>query len=94
MLAIIATIKIKPGLEKEFEAEAQALAAKVRASEPGCVLYTLCRAAVPQTYVMLERYVDQAALDFHRGTEHYKGVGPKIARYLDGRVDVQVLTEV
>jgi quinol monooxygenase YgiN len=94
MMAIIATIRIKPGTEQEFEAEAKVLAAKVAASEPGCTLYTLCRSETPHTYVMLERYVDRAAIDFHRGTSHYKEVGGKIARFAAAPVGVQVLTEV
>jgi quinol monooxygenase YgiN len=94
MMAIIATLKIKPGLEQEFEAEAKALAAKVVAGEPGCKLYTLNRSQTPFTYVIMERYVDQAAIDFHRSSAHYKEIGAKIGRYLDGKVEVQVLTEV
>jgi quinol monooxygenase YgiN len=94
MMAIVATIKVKPGMEAEFETEAKVLVAKVNAGEPGCKLYTLCRSQTPNTYVMLERYVDQAAIDFHRGTNHYKEVGAKIGKYMDGRVDVQIMTEV
>jgi quinol monooxygenase YgiN len=94
MMAIVATIKVKPGMEAEFEADAKALVAKVNAGEPGCKLYTLCRSQTPNTYVMLERYVDQAAIDFHRSTSHYKEVGVKIGKYMEGRVDVQVMTEV
>jgi len=94
MMAIVATIKVKPGMEAEFEAEAKTLVAKVNAGEPGCKLYTLCRSQTPSTYVMLERYVDQAAIDFHRSTTHYREVGAKIGKFMDGRVDVQILTEV
>jgi quinol monooxygenase YgiN len=94
MMAIVATIKVKAGMEAEFEAEAKSLVAKVNAGEPGCKLYTLCRGQTPGSYLLLERYVDQAAIDFHRSTSHYKDVGAKIGKYLDGRVDVQVLTEV
>jgi quinol monooxygenase YgiN len=94
MMAIVATIKVKPGMEAEFEAEAKVLVAKVNASEPGCKLYALCRSQTPSTYVMLERYLDQAAIDFHRNTSHYKEVGAKIGKYMDGRVDVQIMTEL
>jgi quinol monooxygenase YgiN len=94
MMAIVATIKVKPGMEAEFETEAKTLVARVTAGEPGCKLYTLCRSQTPSTYVMLERYVDQAAIDFHRGTSHYKEVGARMGRYMDGRVDVQIMTEV
>jgi quinol monooxygenase YgiN len=81
-------------MEKEFETEASHLVAIVNAREPACKLYTLCRGTVPNTYVMLERYIDQAALDYHRSTSHYKEVGSQIGRYVEGRVDVQILTEV
>jgi quinol monooxygenase YgiN len=94
VLAIIATMKVKPGMEKEFEMEATNLVAIVNAAEPACKLYVLCRGAAPNTYVMLERYIDQAALDYHRSTSHYKEVGTKIGRYVEGKVDVQILTEV
>ncbi len=94
MLAIIATVKVKPGMEKEFEAEAKELVAKVNASEPGCKLYTLCRGEAPGAYVFMERYVDQAAVEAHRATPHYKEVGRKIGKYVDGAVEVQRLTEI
>ena len=35
MLGTIATLKVKPGMEKEFEAVAKELVAKVNANEPG-----------------------------------------------------------
>ena len=41
MLGVVATIKVKPGMEKEFETVAKELVAKVNANEPGCKLYAL-----------------------------------------------------
>ena len=63
MLGVVATIKVKPGMEQQFEAVAKELVAKVNANEPGCRLYALHRAEAPQTYVFMERYADQAAVD-------------------------------
>jgi quinol monooxygenase YgiN len=94
MLAIVATLKIKPGTEAEFEAVALALVAAVNADEPGCALYTLSRSATPETYVFMERYVDQAALDGHRVTAHYKELGAKMGPFMAGRPEVQRLTEL
>jgi quinol monooxygenase YgiN len=94
MLAIIATLKVKPGNEAEFEAVAKELVAKVNANESGCKLYELSRGTARQTYVFMERYVDQAALDFHRTTEHFKELGAKMGPFLDGRPEVQRLTEL
>jgi quinol monooxygenase YgiN len=94
MLAVIATMKVKPNMEKEFEAVAKELAAKVNANEPGCKLYTICRGEAPGSYIFLERYVDQAATDHHRSTDHFKELGRKLGQYIDGRPQIQRLTEL
>jgi quinol monooxygenase YgiN len=94
MLAVIATIKVKSGMEKEFEAVAKELVAKVNANEPGCKLYTLCRSETPQTYVFMERYVDQAAVEAHRGTDYFKELGRRMGQFMAGRPEIQRLTEV
>jgi quinol monooxygenase YgiN len=94
MLGIVATLKVKPGMEREFEAVARELVGKVNASEPGCTLYALHRAETPGTYVFMERYVDQAAVDAHRATDYFKALGRKMGEYMDGRADVLRLTEV
>jgi quinol monooxygenase YgiN len=65
MLGVVATIKVKPGMESQFEAVAKELVAKVTANEPGCRLYVLHRGEAPQTYVFMERYADQAAVEAH-----------------------------
>ena len=94
MIGIVATIKVKPGMEKEFEAVARELVGKVTSSEPGCTLYALHHAEAPQTYVFMERYADQAAVDAHRGTEYFKTLGRKMGEYMDGRAEVMRLREV
>jgi quinol monooxygenase YgiN len=50
-------------MEKEFEAVAKELVAKVNANEPGCMLYALHRNEAAGTYVFMERYADQAAVE-------------------------------
>lgn len=94
MLAVIATMKVKPGTEHDFEAVAKDLVAKVNANEPGCKLYTLCRGEAPRSYVFMERYVDQAAADRHRGTDYFKELGRKMGNFIDGRPDIQRMTEL
>jgi quinol monooxygenase YgiN len=94
MLGVVATIKIKPGAGQEFEAVAKELVAKVRANEPGCKLYVLHRAEAPDTYVFLERYVDEAAAEAHRQTDHFKSIGRKMGEFMAGRPEVLRLTEV
>ena len=94
MLAIVATIKVKPGAGPQFEAVANELVAKVRANEPGCKLYALHRAEAPDTYVFLERYADEAAVETHRQTEHFKSIGRRMGEFMAGRPEITRLTEV
>ena len=94
MLGVVATLKIKAGMEKQFEAVAKELVAKVNASEPGCKLYALHHGEAANTYVFMERYVDQAAVEAHRATEHFKTLGRKMGEFMDGRPEVLRLKEV
>jgi quinol monooxygenase YgiN len=94
MLGVVATIQVKPGAGAQFEAVAKELIEKVRANEPGCKLYVLHRAEAPDTYVFLERYVDQAAVDAHRQTEYFKSIGRKMGEFMAGKPEVLRLTEV
>ena len=94
MLGVVATIKVKPGMEQQFEAVAKELVAKVNANEPGCRLYALHRAEAPQTYVFRERYTDQAAVEAHRATDYFKALGRKMGEFMDGRAEVLRLTEI
>ena len=95
MLGVVATIKVKPGMNTEFEAVAKELVAKVNANERGCVLYALHHhGETPNTYVFMERYIDQAAVDAHRATDYFKALGRKMGEYMEGRAEVMRLREV
>ncbi|HYE94058.1 MAG TPA: putative quinol monooxygenase [Terriglobales bacterium] len=94
MLGVVATIKVKPGMEKEFEAVAKELVGKVNANEPGCKLYALHTGEAPSTYVFMERYVDQAAVEAHRATDYFKELGKKMGQFMDGRPEILRLKEV
>jgi quinol monooxygenase YgiN len=94
MLGIVATLKVKPGLERQFETVARELVAKGKANEPGCTLYASHRDEAAGTYVFMEHDVDQAAVDAHRATDHFKTLGRRMGEYMDGRPDVVRLREV
>lgn len=94
MLGVVATLKIKPGKEQDFEAVAKELVAKVNANEPGCKLYALHHSETPGTYIFMERYVDQAAVEAHRASDYFKTLGRKMGEYMDGRAEVLRLKEV
>ena len=89
-IAVMATLKVASGKEKEFEGVFHELSAKVRANEPGNKLYQLCRSkADPSVYMVMEIYVDDAALAAHGASEHFKAAGIKLGPCLGGRPEIQ-----
>jgi len=94
MLGVIATLRIKPGANREFEAAMAKLQEAVRANEPGNKLYALHKTDDPTVYVMLERYVDQAAVEAHRASAHFKTLGAALGPHMAGRPEVKVMEEV
>ena len=95
MVAIIATFRIKPGAEAEFEAAFRALAAKVRANEPDNRLYTLVRPKnAPGTYRVMELYTDMDAVKAHGGTDHFAAARPRLAACCEGAAAIEILDVV
>ena len=85
MIGLIAKLKVKEGKGKEFEAAFKPLAEKVNSdAEPGALLYQLCKSrSDPNTYVVMEMYRDQAAIDEHRTTPHFTEIFPIVGAFLE-----------
>ena len=95
MLGIVATLKIQDGKGEEFEAVFRELAAKVRASEPGNLLYQLTKSRTEaNTYKVLEMYKDQDAVTHHGGTDYFRELGRKMGPCMAGRPEVETLDAV
>ena len=95
MIGIVATLKVQDGKGAEFEGVFRDLAEKVRANEPGNLMYQLTKSrADPNTYKVLELYKDQDALTHHGGTEYFRAAGPKFAAVLGGRPEIEYLDGV
>ncbi|MEW4467342.1 putative quinol monooxygenase [Parasphingorhabdus sp. JC815] len=93
-VGVVATLTVADGKNAEFEAVFSELMTAVRENEPGNEFYSVFKCKDnPQQYKVLERYVDQAALEAHGKSEHFRASGPKLApcmaaapviEYLDG----------
>ncbi|MBK8841047.1 MAG: antibiotic biosynthesis monooxygenase [Hyphomonadaceae bacterium] len=76
MLGAVAELTVIDGKQAEFEVVAKELEAAVAANEPDVLYYKLFKVAeAPTTYIFMEQYRDQAAVDAHRGFEHFKRLG-------------------
>ena len=94
-VGIVATLKVQSGKGGEFEQVFAGLAAQVRANEPGNKLYQIFKSRKDaDTYIVMEIYQDQAALDAHGKSDHFKAAGPKLGPTLAGRPDVQYFDSV
>jgi|ERR1022692_3351451 quinol monooxygenase YgiN len=94
-ITVIAKLKTKAGSEKQFEEAARKMIDTVRSAESGTLQYILHRGVKdPTEFVYYEVYQDQAALDHHGKTDHMKAFGGAIGALLDGRPQIDILTEV
>jgi quinol monooxygenase YgiN len=93
-IAVIATIRVKPGMEAEFETAFAPLQAAVNADEPGNLLYQLTRTAETGVYKVLEMYENAEAIDAHRASDHFKTLGAALGPCMAGRPDIERLETV
>ena len=95
MIAVVATLVAKSGREAEFEAAFLELVAGVRAHEPANRMYQLTRSRdEARTYRVLEVYADEAALEAHRASDHYKTGGRAMRDLVEAPPKVEVLDTV
>lgn len=94
-IGVVATLKTAPGKGPEFEGVFRDLAAQVKANEPGNQMYRVFKSRKDaDTYVVMEVYADQAALEAHGKSDHFRAAGPKLGPTLGGRPDIQYFDEI
>lgn len=93
-IGIVATLKVKPGKESEFEGVFLDLQASVKKNEPGALQYEVFRSKQPSTYIVMEQYKSEADLAAHRATPHMAAAGPKLGAVLDGRPQIEILEKL
>lgn len=82
MIALIAKLNVADGKEAEFEQVMLGLAEQVRANEDGNHLYTLVKNE--EGYSVLELYEDDAALQAHGQSQHFRDAGAQFAGLMAG----------
>lgn len=91
-VGVVATLTVAEGKNAEFEAAFSELMDAVRANEPGNEFYSVFQSQDnPQQYKVLERYVDQAALDAHGKSDHFRASGPKLAPCMAAAPEIERL---
>jgi quinol monooxygenase YgiN len=95
MIGIVAVIRVQDGKGADFEAVFLELTAKVRANEPGNLVYQLTKSRTEaNTYKVLELYKDQEAATAHGGSDYFKELGRKMGAFMAGRPEIEYLDGV
>jgi (4S)-4-hydroxy-5-phosphonooxypentane-2,3-dione isomerase len=75
VIVLVAKYTVKTGQGDAVEAALRRMAPLVAAGEPGCTLYHANRSTEnPDIFLLYEHYTDQAALEAHRATPHFKEI--------------------
>lgn len=93
MFALVVRFDIRPGVEADFDRLVEATTARIRAEEPGTLLY-LCHAVKdePSARIFYELYRDDEAFQAHEVALHVKDfharrkpmmAGPERVEFLD-----------
>jgi quinol monooxygenase YgiN len=83
----------KPGQEAAVESILRGMIGNTR-REPGCRRYDFYRSALAPSgtmFCLVERYADDASVQAHRETEHYRDYRAKIMDLLERPIDVTLL---
>ncbi len=87
---IAAKITLKADKVDAFVAASKTILAASRA-EPGCISYTLYQNPHEKTaFFFFEEWKDQAAIDFHFATPHFKAFGDQIKDMIVGAPEIVI----
>jgi quinol monooxygenase YgiN len=90
MISFIATLRIKPGHEAEFERLQRELSELTHAQEPDTIVYDILRSRdAPDTYVVYGRFRDEAAFQLHQTTPFHDRLVPPILATVSGEMDLK-----
>ena len=94
-IGVTAKLQVLTGKNQEFEAVFKQLVAAVHAKEEGCLLYALHQSREDaQTYIVLEQYADEAALQAHSKTDHYRNLGKEMAVYMAAAPKIELMDSI
>lgn len=90
----IAVLKARPGRREPLRAALSALVPPTR-QEPGCLDYTLFELRdEPGSFYMRESFRDQAALDAHLATPHFKAFEERFDELLEEPIRLVFLEQI
>ncbi len=93
MIGVTAKLNVKPDMAAEFETVFLDLMDAVKANEPGCLMYQLCKDD-DGNYIVLEMYESEEALAAHGQSDHFKAAGAGFKGKMGGPPEIQRMKAV
>lgn len=94
-VTLVVTMRVKPSLVSDYFDLVRPVMETVHREEPDVVLYAMHpHPELPHTFVWIERYATQAALDAHLASPHMTEALPKLNDLLVGPPEVLELRQV
>lgn len=88
---ITAHVYIKPGSEDQFIEAAKTIIEKSN-QEDGCISYMLYQDPYNRTnFIFVEKWKNQAAIDSHFATQHFKDFGEKTANMTAKPAEIKII---
>jgi len=91
---VVVTQRVNAGMEEAFEAIVRQVTANTLSRDEGCLGYEWYRAEAPQTYILIERWTDQAAAQAHLKADHIAALMPRIMECVPEKFSAVRLTQI
>ena len=86
MIVLLAKSTVQEGKQQEFISVAEKLVKATR-EEPGCVYYDLVQEN-ETTFLFVEKYLDEDAVEFHKNSVHFQIFVPMLNAFREGPSEV------
>jgi len=94
MIIIVAQFTVLPGKTDALMKEVKPLI-EATCEESGCMTYILHQDIKnPDNFAFIEHWKDQASVDAHMRSEHFKTIGPKLSELCIARPTIHFYKEV
>lgn len=93
MIGVTAKLNVKSEAAEEFEGVFLDLMDAVKANEPGCLMYQLCKDD-DDDYWVLELYESEEALAAHGQSDHFKAAGAGFKGKMGGPPEIRRMKAV
>ncbi|TCP54453.1 quinol monooxygenase YgiN [Tumebacillus sp. BK434] len=94
MIIIHAYVKVKPERREDYLELAKGIVAGSQAEEGNQAYQLFEEAGNPNSFVIVEKWKDQAAVDFHNGTDHFQNFITNVPELLTEQTRVELFEAV